>query len=617
MPKRLLTMEEENALLRKENKKLKTAAARKNKLIARPKGQAGKGSGYNLRRKMCLRHDKARYNRLSMCHPLFLETGKTISQQVPATLAKVIIQKNLKYFQRFKAGWLILAADPDVWADSSDDEEGSGSDENAVELAAESDDGNDVAAQDNDTDESEPTEDIDFDINLILDGTKPLAEEAELFPSTPVKSMKEQKKQKENVAPPKSPIVKPRPRQKREVPEGPMSPSPQKRKISHKGNEEMLRKTKKRKLESDADTSSDATSITLRPITRAEIPNVCPSPYCKTLIPQDLSPTIMHLFAQKRQLIHEHGPTAPGCWELIEQICQALGKDAERGRCLVKAKDAGWPTTIDFDALPDRVSRVLPELRALQRDSDLLLVSPVWNKFLERIDFKVFAFSRSSAKFATANLGVGYFGPKGYAVILAALKSTKNRAWQDKDETANDLYPTLAELTDIPEDWDEFDDASNLISTNEFVKFILIPHVAATLISQDLQISLQDAVTVLEDSAVYGNLFNGDLPENVDHVIPSDIRSFQLLPRQRKAVKLVLPPQKTVTLDDFASPVAKEKKPKKEKLKSQVKSPKKKKERVDKKLDPHKYGTRSSTKCHLAVAVVFFFLHLGSLLEKN
>lgn len=127
----------------------------------------------------------------------------------------------MKYFQRFKAGWPIRdfikqylannhdkfkralreerkaeAADPDVWADSSDDEEGSGSDEDAVELGVESDEGDDVAAQDNDADKLEPTEDIDIDIDLILDGTKPLAEEPELFPSTPVKSGKEKKKQK-------------------------------------------------------------------------------------------------------------------------------------------------------------------------------------------------------------------------------------------------------------------------------------------------------------------------------------------------------------------------------------------------------------------------------------
>ncbi|KAJ7852482.1 hypothetical protein B0H14DRAFT_2580892 [Mycena olivaceomarginata] len=71
-------MEEEMARLRKEladskkaDTKLKVALAKKSsgsrKLIPRPKGQAGKGGGYNLCSAMRLQNDKPRYNRLGVC----------------------------------------------------------------------------------------------------------------------------------------------------------------------------------------------------------------------------------------------------------------------------------------------------------------------------------------------------------------------------------------------------------------------------------------------------------------------------------------------------------------------------------------------------------------------
>lgn len=150
---------------------------------------------------------------------------------------------------------------------------------------------------------------------------------------------------------------------------------------------------------------TDGTPI--RPLTRADIPNKCPSTYCKDIVPAKLPPAIMALFIEKHELIQKAGRTAPGCWELTVKICKALGVESERDRWLVKAKEAGWPLDIDFDDLPARISTLFPETLLLRSDSSLLTVSPVWLKFLEHIRYKVFAFSKSTAKFESGELGCG------------------------------------------------------------------------------------------------------------------------------------------------------------------------------------------------------------------
>ncbi|KAJ7474373.1 hypothetical protein B0H11DRAFT_2236067 [Mycena galericulata] len=89
------------------------------------------------------------------------------------------------------------------------------------------------------------------------------------------------------------------------------------------------------------------------------------------------------------------------------------------------------------------------------------------------------------------------------------------------------------------------------ISPRKFSKFILVPHVAACLIDEDLKIALNDAVEVLESSSEYGRLFNGDLPEKVDIVLAVNPESSQH-PRHRKsAVNLKSPAPEAITLEKF------------------------------------------------------------------
>ncbi|KAJ7467302.1 hypothetical protein B0H11DRAFT_2239542 [Mycena galericulata] len=131
---------------------------------------------------------------------------------------------------------------------------------------------------------------------------------------------------------------------------------------------------------------------------------------------------------------------------------------------------------------------------------------------------------------------------------------------------SNDPYTTLSQLLDTTQPWDLYDDTSNLISPRKFSKFILVPHLAACLITEDLEITLNDAVEVLENSNEYSRLFNGDLPEKVDIVVAANPESSQP-PRHRKpAFNLKLPAPKAITLENFPPPGAREKKSAKSRL---------------------------------------------------
>ncbi|KAJ7508040.1 hypothetical protein B0H11DRAFT_1902350 [Mycena galericulata] len=75
---------------------------------------------------------------------------------------------------------------------------------------------------------------------------------------------------------------------------------------------------------------------------------------------------------------------------------------------------------------------------------------------------------------------------------------------------------------------------TRLISPRKSLKSILVPHIAAYPLAEDLEIILNDTVEVVENSSKYGTLFNGDPPEKVDIVLAANTESSQP-PRYRKS----------------------------------------------------------------------------------
>ncbi|KAJ7045033.1 hypothetical protein C8F04DRAFT_1067474, partial [Mycena alexandri] len=511
----------------------KSKAISKN-LIPRPKGQAGKRGGYELSFAMRLNKNKSWYNRLMRivryCANRFLRTGTTIKNQEPARLEKIMREN--KYFQRFHGGWPIRDFIKQYLLNNSDNvEEEVGDDtvdSDSEEVEIEIEDDEDVGEVPEEVEESAEYAELDedaleniFDLEDDAEGTG-----AKMVWSPAPSTLINAKKSKENIPPKTKPPVpelnRPQPKPlykmkpKNKVP---ASPSPKKRKVPDSAPEQAPPLAKKSKT-------------TLSPI-----PVCCPAPNCKDLVSNPVPHSIVQLFIQRQELVDADGPSAAGCIELTAQICQALRTKNERSRCLAEAESADWPLDIDFDKLPARILTISHELKHLSSNSNSLNKSPIW-RTLKQIDYKVWAFSRTSSRFPSANLGCGYFGPRGLAIITHTLKHIEQEVDEDEDCIENRLFATISSLIDTPNNWDEYDDESNLISPTKFTKFILIPHVAASLIAEDLEIELYEAVNILQLSQQYGLLFNADAPEKVD--ILSPIHSPQAPPRLRKQLKLLV-----------------------------------------------------------------------------
>ncbi|KAK6992572.1 hypothetical protein R3P38DRAFT_2981647 [Favolaschia claudopus] len=104
----------EIARLNRENAQFaKKAAPERRKLIPKPKGEAGTGSGYNVQEAMGLEHDDERYNRLYQIVEdevaTHLNLQNTISKQQPGAVdrAMEIIAGKYAFFRRFAGYWPI------------------------------------------------------------------------------------------------------------------------------------------------------------------------------------------------------------------------------------------------------------------------------------------------------------------------------------------------------------------------------------------------------------------------------------------------------------------------------------------------------------------------------
>ncbi|KAJ7843856.1 hypothetical protein B0H13DRAFT_2364559 [Mycena leptocephala] len=147
----------------------------------------------------------------------------------------------------------------------------------------------------------------------------------------------------------------------------------------------------------------------------------------------------------------------------------------------------------------------------------------------------------------------------------------------------------------------EFRNLTGVESLKKFTDHVLIPHVAATLISEDMECSLEDTLDILDDSRRCGQIRFPDSVKKADvFVTPMNALPPTAPPRHRKQVNLILPKQKTVTLDDFPPPDVKTKASKAQakippqKLKTEIKSEKVKKSAA--KQDTKKKETKKEKK---------------------
>ncbi|KAJ7914187.1 hypothetical protein B0H13DRAFT_1873154 [Mycena leptocephala] len=129
-----------------------------------------------------------------------------------------------------------------------------------------------------------------------------------------------------------------------------------------------------------------------------DLPGICPENYCKDSLPSKPSQTLVFLFAEQRDLLAKDSKNTAGYRTVTSQICEHI----KRENLSTLAQVRGWPTSVDFDGIPERVLAMQNDILGLARDSDELGGNPIWLAFLKYIKYHVYSFSAHPDSFPDA-----------------------------------------------------------------------------------------------------------------------------------------------------------------------------------------------------------------------
>ncbi|KAH7885744.1 RTC4-like domain-containing protein [Phlebopus sp. FC_14] len=222
-------------------------------------------------------------------------------------------------------------------------------------------------------------------------------------------------------------------------------------------------------------------------------------PYCDEDLPAHPTPPLQNLLATARRKSYAdprprnpRGLKAP--LAIYISVCQRHRFETHH---LPIAIERGWPTSIDFKKVPDRVKRMKAELEAIildngycddgeEDDIDDISGGPrsrsvFWREVRKEVRKQgsrtVVGVKGQFASFEKTQ--PGYYGEQGSNII---------------HQTLFNLFP--------PSSFD----ASLIapLSPAEFIQRILVPEAAVRLIAQDLCADIGDAIATLRESAQYG-----------------------------------------------------------------------------------------------------------------
>ncbi|KAJ6505158.1 hypothetical protein C8R45DRAFT_1181175 [Mycena sanguinolenta] len=446
--------------LKRERDAAKAANAKKKKLIPRPKGQAGRSTGYNLQAEMGLdgnKGSKTRYNRLMRIvkdnvHQ-HLSVQKTLSKQHPKTLEQTIaLNRRRRDLRKEKE-----ADERDARGDVNEDES---SDDDIEDLE---EDGSDQ--------EAEP-------------------------PRAP--------KRKSNA---KRPVAKKRVDSESDLADA--DDEEEDEDTFHKKQDDKKDDSQTRRRAPLAERSSQQVQINsrvIRSLSSPELPSGCPVKDCLDYVPEESSRRLLYLFSERHHLIREGADGS----ELADlQICAALEQQKDVTRFIKLGRQNNWPQIIDYPAVIDRILSLRKILLALIRHEELLLKCDIWNALLQTIDYKICEFSASSHKkdyvYAMYERRCGYYGPQGQLLINSTIAQM---LWDDEEDLSYDLCNTLHNVISADRDkYDDVDDSrDHLMPLDAFIFFVLTPFTAVLLIAQDMKVDLDKAGDIRDASSEFGDV---------------------------------------------------------------------------------------------------------------
>jgi hypothetical protein len=115
-----------------------------------------------------------------------------------------------------------------------------------------------------------------------------------------------------------------------------------------------------------------------------DLPLVCPRDGCKTNMPATPTPRLLELFRQLKPL------TAVDKWSVAAtrveiDICLEIKSIRDKDRVLRLVHARGWPATINFSSLLDRIQAMRPDLEDMIKNKQARGRSVVCEQFMDEL----------------------------------------------------------------------------------------------------------------------------------------------------------------------------------------------------------------------------------------
>ncbi|KAF8324247.1 RTC4-like domain-containing protein [Cantharellus anzutake] len=202
-------------------------------------------------------------------------------------------------------------------------------------------------------------------------------------------------------------------------------------------------------------------------------------PFCDEPWPSDPSAELTNLLARARRKAwpHKRYTNPEGLKAPLEAIIDLCNTHRSEASIIPEGIAKGWPSEIDFDAIPNRLWKLKP---ALQK---LIDFPSGWHFFdIAKKDIQQFgaaATNSTRGQFSTfSRTQPGYYGERGLVRIANGL---------------HDLFPGLSTRPSFAP-----------LDVENFLLRVLIPETARLLIMEDLDLDEADALSVLRESQKYG-----------------------------------------------------------------------------------------------------------------
>ena len=124
----------------------------------------------------------------------------------------------------------------------------------------------------------------------------------------------------------------------------------------------------------------------------------CPEDGCLNVLQGALSERLKSLFEKLSSIRKGEEMGMPLVLSLL--ICQAIKEEMRILMLKALGKCSGWPTTINFEAIPAQIMELKDEIRALLKNEIVLGSSFAWGTFVNDITNKA---TISLAKFVASN----------------------------------------------------------------------------------------------------------------------------------------------------------------------------------------------------------------------